>query len=412
VRGPTYTFWLALVAACATNSAACHTADALPSAPWPAVSVALPLERNLTDRCVSSFDQRVDYFPDKAAIAHAVSFRVSYHGSYKVVDFTPQIGSQEVLRYVLVQCGTPVPQNLGDAKVVRVPVRRFASTKLEFSYSIVRLGIVDQLVGVNTMNPVMVPEIIERYRRGAIKEVGTGTHSAIELAMAANPEVVFTFYSAFADSNLHAKLWEAGVTGVPLADHFETTPLGRSEWVKFMALFFNQEQRAQEEFDAVAARYDRLRALASRARTRPGVVAGWPESRTRWALNGGQNFFARLIEDAGGRYVWTSDSMRSLDLADFEQVYDLSGSADYWIGNLLGSRTLGPLVQRDPRLRLFGPVARRGVYNNDKGRLPSGAFPLANEGLGRPDVHLADLIRILHPDLLPDYELTYHYELH
>jgi iron complex transport system substrate-binding protein len=127
--------------------------------------------------------------------------------------------------------------------------------------------------------------------------------------------------------------------------------------------------------------------------------------------NGGRNYLARTIEDAGGRYVWESTSMRSIDLIDFERMYDLAGPAEIWIGNQIGHETIGSLVAWDPRLRHFGPVERRAIDNNDRGRLPSGAFPYASESLARRDAVLADMIAMLHPDLLPNHQLKYYYEL-
>jgi iron complex transport system substrate-binding protein len=401
---------VALVVGTLLPAGACRRAEAAAPSSWPTQPLLAQPAHNLTDRCVGNFEASLDYFPEKATVSQATSFRVAYHRHYKVVDFVPQIGSQEVIRYLLVQCGAPAPDMPG-ARVVRVPVRRFVSTKVEVAGAIARLGIVDRLVGVNSMRPIVVPEIVERYRRGQIEEVGTGTHSTIELAMAVVPDIVFTFYSAFADANVHTRLWEAGVVGVPLGDHFEATPLGRAEWMKFMALFFNVEGRATEAFDAVAARYGRLRKTAAGTHSRPGVLLGGPSTRTRWALNGGRNYFARLIEDAGGRYVWTSDSSRSLDLADFEQVFEAGTGADYWLAYVSGARTVAAIVDDEPRLRAFGPVVRRGVYYNDKGRVATGGYPLANDSVARPDELLADLIRILHPELMPDQTLTYHYKV-
>jgi iron complex transport system substrate-binding protein len=118
-----------------------------------------------------------------------------------------------------------------------------------------------------------------------------------------------------------------------------------------------------------------------------------------------------MIHDAGGRYVWTTDSLRSLDLADIEQIYELSAAADYWIGNASAARTRAALVDEEPRLQHFGPVLQNGVYYNDKGRTASGGYPLANDSVARPDVLLADLIRILHPELAEGHELTYHYRV-
>jgi iron complex transport system substrate-binding protein len=389
----------------------CRQSDALPPAAWPAARVDSPPERNFTQSCVDGFEPAIDYFPDKVTVGHARSFRVSYFQHYKIIDFVPDIGSAETARYVLVQCGTPVPAGFSGAHIVQVPVKRFVLAKLEFASAVEQLGVTGQLVGVSSINPISVPAILDRYRDGLVKEVGSGTHSSIELALAVDPDIVFTFYSAFADANTHPKLWDVGITGVPLADHFEPTPLGRSEWTKFVALFFNQERRAGEEFAAIEARYERMRALAAAAATRPPVVLGWAESRHLWALNGGRNYVARMIEDAGGRYVWNSASMRSIDLIDFERIYDLGGPAEAWMGNQIGHRTLSSLVGHDPRLRHFGPVERQAVYNNDRGRLPSGAFPLANESLARPDAVLADMIHLLHPELLPDHRLAYYYEL-
>jgi iron complex transport system substrate-binding protein len=181
--------------------------------------------------------------------------------------------------------------------------------------------------------------------------------------------------------------------------------------MKFLALFFNREREAEQEFAEVEARYVRLAAIAARVERRPAVILGWPSTRQQWSLNGGRNYVARMIADAGGTYVWQSDSMRSLDLADYEKVFDLAGGADGWIGNQLGHQRFATLVGSSPQLRQFGPVERQQVFNNERGRMPSGAIPMATESLGRPDAVLADLIRILHPELLPEHMLRYYFEL-
>jgi iron complex transport system substrate-binding protein len=388
----------------------CRQTDALPPAAWPMAIVGTP-RANLTRTCVDDHAAGVDYFPDKVTVGHARSFRVSYHGSYKVIEFVPDIGSQETVRYVLVQCGAPVPDDVGRAHVVQVPVRRFVLAKPEFASLVTQFEILDELVGVSSIVPIADPQILNRHRRGDVHEVGSGTHSSIELALAVRPDVVFTFYSAFADSNTHPKLWDVGILGVPLADHFESTPLGRSEWMKFVALFFNRERQAELEFAAIESRYQQLSAAAARVARRPAVLLGWPNTRQQWALNGGRNYVAQMIADAGGKYVWDSPSMRSLDLTDYERIFDLGGRSDGWFGNHLGHRRLSTLVGSYPQLRLFGPLARAEVFNNERGRLPSGATPMATESLARPDAVLADLIHILHPELMRGHALRYYYEL-
>lgn len=389
-------------------AAACRQVDAVAPTTWPAVAVAPPLASNLTDRCPASYQAGTDYFPDKATVRHAGAFTVTYHGHYKVVEIAPHIGEGETTRFVLVQCGTPVPRDIDDAHVVTVPIARAVLAKTELAEALDELRVVDRLVGVASILPIATRSILERHRQGLVQEVGSGTHSSIELAMAVAPDVVFTFYSAFADANMHPKLLDVGIAGVPVADHFEATPLGRAEWVKLLALFFNGEGGANTMFDAVEARYSTLQARAAGVTPRPSVILGWSSSRTEWALNGGRNYAARLVADAGGRYVWDSDSLRSLDLAPFERIFELGGTTDVWLGRSIGTTSRQRLLAQSPQLARFGPVARGAVWTDDKGRLPSGATPIGVEAFGRPDLVLADMIAILHPDLMPGHTPRYY----
>jgi iron complex transport system substrate-binding protein len=77
-----------------------------------------------------------------------------------------------------------------------------------------------------------------------------------------NPDVVFTF-TRRSPIPIRIRIWDVGITGVPMADHFEPTPLGRSEWMKLLALFFNREREAEQEFPEVEARYVSLTAMAA-----------------------------------------------------------------------------------------------------------------------------------------------------
>jgi hypothetical protein len=58
-------------------------------------------------------------------------------------------------------------------------------------------------------------------------------------------------------------------------------------------------------------------------------------------------------------------------------------------------------------MQFFSPVIRDGLYGNDAGRRPNGAIPFTNESLSTPDVLLADLIGIIHPELLSSRKLVY-----
>jgi len=390
---------------------ACQRTEAVGSTPKPTVQILHAPEANLTDACVANPNPDIDYFPEKIATQYARVFRVSYHRTFKVVEIESDVGGGEHSQYVLVQCGTAPPAGYADAHVIQVPVMRFATSQSPPSQfrALDEMGVVDRLVGVNNFKEIMEPAVLQRIKDGQVHEIGSGTHSSIEMAMALDPELIFTFYSANPDANMHPKLWEVGVKAIPVADHTESDPLARAEWLKFTALFFNREHEAEKMFSGIAERYLALKKMASHVSSRLEVLLGAPNGRGIWGLNGGRNYLARAVEDAGGTYVWNSDFTSTIEDADYERIFDLSGDASFWFATsgAITAANRRALIASDFRMQFFSPVARSGLYGNDAGRLPSGAIPFTNESLSTPDVLLADLIGILHPELLPSRQLVY-----
>jgi iron complex transport system substrate-binding protein len=392
--------WLLITLVCLT---ACRRFDATDRRGQPTITIGSSPATNLTGGCADRYDPNVDYFPEKVEFLYAKQLRVSYHGNYKVVDFSPTVHTQETFRYVLVQCGTPTPTGYTGAHVIEVPAGRFVLNDNSYGSVVVKLGILDRLVGVISLLAYTTPEILARGRAGLVQEVGSRSHSSLEPTLAVDPDLVFLFYSAYPNANLHPQLRELGVEGAPLAGHFEPHPLGRSEWVKFLALFFNRERRAEELFEPAAARYEDMARRAADSAQRPEVLLGFPTSRDVWTLSGGRNFMARLVWDAGGHYFWQDQEAASLVTADYERVLDEALPAGVWLGGYgvtrVGSRQ--KLVGNDPRLAFFTPVERDRVYAADRGMDERMAIPFADQSLDKPDVVLADIAAALHPESLP-----------
>lgn len=387
--------------------AACRRADVAGRLPWPAVAVPTAPATNLRTSCVAGFDAGMDYFPEKTRVEYATQFSVSYHGNYKRLVFRPNVEREAKEEYLLVQCGTPAPPHDAGVRVVTVPAQRFMLANLSLVSAAVRMGLTDALVGVSSMNGVSQPEVVERHRQGRISEVGTGPHSSVELAMAAEAELLFTFYSAWPNYNTHPKLWEVGVQGLPTADHFEQSALGRSEWVKFLALFFNREREAEEIFAPAAARYEELRQLTAGVSERPEVLVGWPSGRDVWNLNGARNFFASLIADAGGRYFWNDQLALSLIPANLEQVFDEQRASTIYISRSFTAANRAALAAKNPMMPWLRAYSANRIWSPDKNTAIHRRPPWQDQSMDHPDVVLKDLIAALHPELLPTYEPYY-----
>ncbi len=188
----------------------------------------------------------------------------------------------------------------------------------------------------------------------------------------------------------------------------EATPLGRAEWIKFTAAFFDREPEANRLFDRIAARYEELRAIAVGVERRPTVLVGTPFQGT-WHVSGGAAYQARLIADAGGAYLWADDPTTGSIPLDFESVYARGLDAEVWI-HPYGWHTLADGVRADERMADFAAWKSGRVYNNDARINAAGGNDYWETGSLRPDLVLADLIEILHPGLI-DHELVFHRQL-
>lgn len=356
---------------------------------------------NLNAGCVADYRAHTDYFPDKVVFRHSAQLKVEYRGNWKRVTFTPSVDTREVLRLVLVQCGTPPPQLGPRDTLVEVPVRDFATANVSLLGAAHLLGIDDRLKGVPTRN-VSIPAIARRIEHGATLPIHAAQHGNGEQAAALGADLFFTFYSAYPDANIHPLLKRLGVVSAPQSDHTEPTPLGRAEWIKYLALFFNLEARANRLFDERAARYEALRALAADVEARPLVQLGYPESRDEWSQAGGRNQLYRMIEDAGGRHAWQDNVVTgSLTYAPMEKLFARAAGADVWLGNFMpGAADMATLRRDHPRLAWLRAVCDGRVYWFDAGKVGPFANSWSDQGMTEPQDALAELIAILHPALL------------
>ncbi len=352
--------------------------------------------------CVESYDPGRDYFPVKAEPVDAELFRLSYQGSYKLLDIDAAGAPGGTARYLLVQCGTPVPEGFDDRTVVSVPARRLAVTHSYLQEALVLLDAVDRLVGVQRVEYAAAPAIRAGLESGAILPVGAGHHTDIELISALDPDAVLVYEPFLAESGM---LTELGVAVIPSSDGREPTMMGATEWMSVVGALLNREADMARVLEETRERY---RALADRVRDverRPRFIVGRPY-RGSWYLPGGRNNWARLIEDAGGRYVLADDSSSSSLPRALEGVIDRGDEVEVWIG-VSDASSMAELLADEPRLSSLQAVRDARVWGSDGARGADGYNPYWEHRLPYPDRMLADLIRILHPDRLPGHELRY-----
>lgn len=402
---------LTLLAACvAPAPGAAETEPRTTAAAAPVEAAATVPTANLTDGCVENYDAAVDYFPAKIELTHTAGFAVAYHNNYKVITVaTPWPGAESALEYVLVQCGTPAPEGYDATQVIAVPVQSIATMSTSYLPFLENLGVLDRLVAVDDVTYVNNPTVLAKAEAGEIAQIGYGAGVNVEQLLDLDPDIIMTYGSGAPDYDAHPVLLNAGLQAVVNAEWLETSPLGRAEWGKFIALFFNQEALATEQFAAIAQQYEALAAQAAAVTEKPTVMTD-SEYQGSWYVAGGGSFTAQYLADAGAAYLWADDdSTGSLALA-FEAVYDKAAAADYWI-NVGFLNSLAELEAADARYADFAPFQNGKVWNNNKQQNANGGNDYYESAVAHPDVVLADLISIFHPEILPDHETVYFQQL-
>lgn len=374
------------------------------------VALARPAATNVTRGCLDRFDPTVDYFPDKVTVEDAVNFTVTYHRSYKLVQTrTNTAGSAE--RYVLVQCGAPVPALQGDlagAQVATVPIASLYSASTTHLPLLVDLHRLDVLTGVSSTKFLVGDEILQRANSGQVREFAPASVIDTELVVSQRPSLFMTGGSASAELSV---IRQAGIPVVANHEWLEPTALARGEWLKYMALFLNEERAAQRLYGEVKTRY---RALSARAAAlpddrKPTVMTG-RGTRGEFVIAGGRSYAAALIEDAGGRYVWADNTTSGSPTIDLEAQLARAGTADIWI-NGGGWSTLSDIVKDEPRYGLFKAYRTGQVWVYERRVTPAGGNDYWVRAVSHPDLVLADLVKIFHPTLVPEHEFQWYIQV-
>jgi iron complex transport system substrate-binding protein len=342
-------------------------------------------------------------------IKYATGFRVSSLDNATMLEVgSPFQGATSGYKYLLVKKGETVPPHGPDVKVVQVPISSIVCTSTTHIPLLDYLGETKSLKGFPTLDYVSSLPMRKRIDAGEVAELGVDKGINLERLAVLKPDLVMG-YTMTGDYGQFRKMEDLGIPVVLNAEYLEKHPLGRAEWIKFMALFFGKDQVADSVFNAIEQEYLETQITAAGTSPQPTVMSGIVYGDA-WFLPGGRNYAARLLEDAGCDYLWAEDSTNGYLRIGFEKIFEKAHDADLWIGT--GSYAdLKSLRNADERYMQFKPFKTGSVYTNDARHGAKGGSEFLELGYLRPDLILKDLVKIAHPELLPEHQLYFHKKL-
>lgn len=333
---------------------------------------------------------------------YAQGFKVTYTDNGCLLEIQdPQREESRIFKYMLVDRGAEVEAPDGYVKL-EVPVKSvICMTSLQLS-SFIKLDELDKVVGVTSTRHLFNEEINRRLKEGLTHKIGIEGNFDNEVIMGVNPNVILI--SPFKRGGYDA-IKDVGIPLIPHLGYKEMTPLGQAEWIKFVGLIIGETEKANRLFSEIESRYNELKKLAETVKDRPVVFSG--ELRGgNWYAVGGKSFLAQLFKDAGADYFLKDDEHSGGVTLDFETVYSQASKAKYWriVNSYNGTFSYDALKDEDARYADFDAFKNKGVvYCNMR------EVPFYESMPTHPEVVLSDLIKIFHPQLLPeDYEPVFY----
>ncbi|CAE7293791.1 unnamed protein product [Symbiodinium natans] len=261
-------------------------------------------------------------FPSNLAgldkISYADFFDVTYYDQYKVLEYSPVLSmysstwhpdpalkGTSVPPIVLYQCGTTKPTTSSpgvpsNARFFEIPVKKAtvgSAVPLPFMELLGVTQSIDLLDISLTSSPCM------QLMAQCFPEMHMKTSNATWSTRANQTDLLFT--DAFG-----AGYFGDAQKDVPFQISLDRGTLDRAEWVKFMALFYNEEEQAEHIFEQVKADYNALKTIGNQLRTDASTQYNGEQPKaifvTQW---GGKNvinnaiYKSRFIDDAGAQVV-------------------------------------------------------------------------------------------------------------
>ncbi len=338
-------------------------------------------------------------------VKYAKGFSIRDYGNYKLIDVQDPSGENTFkYHYALINRGDS-PKNIPSNYIqVEVPIKKvICMTSLQLS-NFIKLDMTECIAGITSTRFLFNEQINTQLEEKKTFKIGIEGEFDNELVIAINPDIILV--SPFKKGGYEA-IKNLDIPLVSFLGYKEVTPLGQAEWIKFTAAFLGLEDEAENKFNALERSYLELKDKVKNVSYRPTILSGELHSGN-WYVVGGKSYLAKLFEDAGGKYFMENDDESGGFYVDFERVYSEGAHADFWriVNSHNGVYDYDILRKSDSRYTDFDAYKNKKViYCNLR------TVPFYEQTPVEPDVVLSDLIKILHPNILPNHKPVYYHLL-
>jgi iron complex transport system substrate-binding protein len=337
-------------------------------------------------------------------IKHAKGLSIITKDNYSLVEVSsPWPNSKKKFLYILKKKNAVIPVEYKNVPQIQVPIKNIVLTSTTHIPSLEMLGEESKLIGFPNLNYISSEKVRNLIDAGKIKELGSNQTLNTEVLIDLQPDIIMGYGLDNSNPTLD-NLEKNGLKVILNGDWNEQSPLGKVEWIKLFGLLFGKEKQANEIFKSIEKTYNETLKLVEKTKTKPTVFSG-SLYEDKWYLPQGESWGAKFITNANGNYLWAkTKGTGSLSLS-FEKVYSIAKNADIWFMDQYTS--LEEIKNANPHYSQFKAYKTKNIYSFSKKKGKTGGVIYYELAPNRPDLVLKDLVKIFHPELLPNYQLYF-----
>ncbi|MFN8275475.1 MAG: ABC transporter substrate-binding protein [Flavobacteriaceae bacterium] len=343
------------------------------------------------------------------SIKYAQGLSIQKGKGYSVVKISnPWPNAKETFTYILKEKNAIIPESLRKFTQIRVPIQTIVVTSTTHIPSLEMLGVEKTLAGFPQLDYISSTKVRALIDAHKIKELGTNQNLNTEALLDLQPDLIVGYGIDGVHPSLDI-LQKSGLKVMFNGDWNETTPLGKAEWIKFFGALYGKEKLAEQIFSTIEKSYLETLKKVQKTKIRPTVLAG-ALYENQWYLPHGNSWGSLFIKDAGAHYLWAdSKGTGSLSLS-FETVLEKAVHADFWIGPSQYT-SLAEMQKDQPHYAEFKAFKNKQVYSYSNKKGATGGLIFYEWAPNRPDWVLQDMVKIFHPELMPNYEFHFFEQL-
>jgi iron complex transport system substrate-binding protein len=292
-------------------------------------------------------------------------------------------------------------------KVIAVPLKKIVCMSTTQLPMLMALGEQNSLKGISGADLIYNNFLIQSLKSKTLFDIGYESAINNELLITIAPDLIMAYGIGSESAGYLGKIRELGFRVLFNADYLENDPLGKAEWIKVFGALYCREWMADSIFRSIGEQYNSIQNyIHQNVIKRPVVFSGLP-FRDSWFISPGNSYFSRLVDDAGGNYLW-KDTRSDISMPlSIETVFIKSLKADFWL-NIGTVNSKEEIISLDRRLADLPSFKRGNLYNNNSRIGPGGGNDYWESGALSPHLILLDIASILHPELFRDHGLFYY----